>query len=291
MRKLIPIIFAIFTINLAYALPPLSPLTTNTIEVNHIKIHYYKFGNTGVPLILLTGYATTSNFWNIDFIKCLADNHTVYLLDYPSINGSESLTQALTINNMANTVNAFTKTLKLNNTNLIGWSMGGGIAIEAGFIEPKLYKHLWLLSPIVPSNENIDIISKKDKVVLNTPEQILNYVFGNNLYNFESSQLRSLTNQFILSPTNIGNLFPTTEINNQQRVAITNWVSDKNNLTKFKQLKIPTTFFIPDHDTILNQAIITKTVEMNKQFTIITIKNSGHAVSWQNPNMVCQNIK
>ena len=107
---LILVLLAFSGVNLADALD----LESNQLRVNGHTIHYYQAGTKGRPLILLTGYATTSNFWNSDFVECLAANHQVYLMDYAGINSSESTNlHKLSIKSMAVDVNKLSQKLKL----------------------------------------------------------------------------------------------------------------------------------------------------------------------------------
>lgn len=200
-------------------------LDSQQINVNGHTLHYYQAGNKGTPLVLLTGYATTSNFWNSDFVQCLATNHQVYLIDYAGINSSESVNlQKLSIQSMALDVNEFIHKLKLKHPALVGWSMGGGVALEASFIAPNEYRQLYLISPLVPMiNQQKLTFSSAEHGDFKSESDVLNYVFNNNLYLYESTNLTTLRAKFLA--TKVSELFPPSAFMPAQRSAINQWMN------------------------------------------------------------------
>lgn len=262
-------------------------MDSQQIRVNGHFVHYYQAGNDGTPLILLTGYATTSNFWNSDFVQCLAKQHRVYLLDYAGMYSHESAN--LSMQSMALDVNKFSQQLKLKQPALIGWSMGGGVALEASFLAPKEYRQLYLIAPVVP-------VAKNQQLTFPTPahgefrseSDVLNYVFSNNLYAYESKDLMPLRAKFIVD--SMSELFPSTAFMKEQRGAIEQWKSSPDTLNKFKMAKTPAVFFIPDHDKMINQRVAESVINQYPNAKIKVIEKSGHAIPWQLPLEMCQQI-
>lgn len=262
-------------------------MDSQQIRVNGHFMHYYQAGTDGTPLILLTGYATTSNFWNSDFVQCLAKQHRVYLLDYAGMYSHESAN--LSMQSMALDVNKFSQQLKLKQPALIGWSMGGGVALEASFLAPKEYRQLYLIAPVVP-------VAKNQQLTFPTPahgefrseSDVLNYVFSNNLYAYESKDLMPLRAKFIVD--SMSELFPSTAFMKEQRGAIEQWKSSPDTLNKFKMAKTPAVFFIPDHDKMINQRVAESVINQYPNAKIKVIEKSGHAIPWQLPLEMCQQI-
>lgn len=262
-------------------------MDSQQIRLNSHFVHYYQAGNDGTPLILLTGYATTSNFWNSDFVQCLAKQHRVYLLDYAGMYSHESAN--LSMQSMALDVNKFSQQLKLKQPALIGWSMGGGVALEASFLAPKEYRQLYLLAPVVP-------VAKNQQLTFPTPahgefrseSDVLNYVFSNNLYAYESKDLMPLRAKFIVD--SMSELFPSTAFMKEQRGAIEQWKNSPDTLNKFKMAKTPAVFFIPDHDKMINQRVAESVISQYPNAKIKVIEKSGHAIPWQLPLEMCQQI-
>lgn len=265
-------------------------LDSQQINVNGHALHYYQAGKKGTPLVLLTGYATTSNFWNSDFVQCLATNHQVYLIDYAGINSSESVNlQKLSIQSMALDVNEFSHKLKLRHPALVGWSMGGGVALEASFIAPNEYRQLYLISPLVPViNQQKLTFSSAEHGDFKSESDVLNYVFNNNLYLYESTNLTTLRAKFLA--TKVSKLFPPSAFMPAQRSAINQWMNSPDVLNKFRNAQIPAVFFIPQDDKIINQKVAESMVKQYPKAKIEVIEKSGHAVSWQLPLEMCQDI-
>lgn len=266
------------------------PFVSKMVTINGQKIHYYQAGNKvgERPFILLTGYATTSNFWNKDFVQCLAKDHTVYLLDYAGINSPDKAPTTISIQTMAKGVNSFTAKLRLKKPALIGWSMGGAVALQTSFYAANRYNHLYLLAPVVPTTESGLVNRAKKYGGFSSGDDVLDYVFNRNLFDYNRSELDQYKSQFINNQV-IG-LFPSIDIIKKQAQAIDQWQMSKNNITKFNNSVVPATFYLPENDAIINQGIALRSIENYPNSMIIMVKNSGHAVSFQKPIPICQNI-
>lgn len=259
-------------------------MSSQTVNINNHPIHYYKTGKSGSPLILLTGYATTSNFWPQDFVACLAQQHQVYLLDYRGINTSESsIKESETIYSMAKDTNTLVNHLKLKNVSLIGWSMGGAVALTAS--NTQKYQHLYLLAPLLPTTQPL-VYPFKTHNEFKSESDVLNYVFSNNLYGYESSQLAKEEARFI-SPQ-LKTLFPSGEIIAKQSAAISNWQYESRNINLFYHNTTPITFWLPEQDTIINEKISESVIANYKNKTVYSVSGSGHAVAWQNGQNICK---
>jgi pimeloyl-ACP methyl ester carboxylesterase len=265
-------------------------LNSNLVNINGHQIHYYQAGNSGSAIVLLTGYATTSNFWNKEFIQCLAQNHQVFLFDYQGINTHDkSDLTGLSINSMAKDVNALTKKLKLKNPQLLGWSMGGAIALEASFLSPQLYKQLYLLAPVVPNRGQSKLsFPMPEHPPFKSDSDVMSYVFNNNLYDYQPDNVSTLSNNFIQN--GLEQVFPNKPVREAQSKAIANWVSSVKSDAQFRQATAPAVFYIPDHDQIINQTVALPIILQYPNATVIQVKNSGHAVAWQIPQQLCKSI-
>lgn len=267
-----------------------SPILSKEVTVRGHKLHYYQTGSHGRPLILLTGYATTSNFWNKDFLQCLANSHPVYLLDYRGIQTAESYINRMSMEDMANDVNAFVQYLKLKHAALVGWSMGGGVALQASFTAPSLYSKLYLLASIVPTtNKNVHL-SRPKPITLKSDADIFNYVFTNNIYNFTGSagDIEKLKNNFINPDTT--KLFPNKIIIKGQRQSIQAWERAPKARQYFMNDKVAAIFYLPQQDKILNQKVIETITKQYPHSKNIILKNAGHAVHWVYTKKICQDI-
>ena len=276
------------TLALIACLAQATEIDSQIATINGHQLHYYKIGTSGSPLILLTGYATTSNFWNTRFVECLAQQHQVYLFDYAGINTPYQQIESRSIQTMASDVNQLSIQLGLSNPSLIGWSMGGGVALQASFDAQERYTHLYLLAPIVPFQNGSFSSAGKTHQPFKTSNNVLNYVFNNNLSNYNQASLSTLQAQLI--QPQVTDLFPAKNIIIQQEQAISSWISNPTSTQSFQHTQVPATFYIPDQDQIIQQNYLKGVIASYPNSTVVRVSGSGHAVAWQYPIEICNNI-
>jgi len=260
-------------------------LADKYIALDGHKIHYYVTG-TGKPVVLLTGYGVTTNFWSAPFIQCLAQNRTVYLLDYQGINTGSPASPQLSIKMMADDTNRTIEKLHLDHPEVVGWSMGGTVALQLAYTYPHSISELVLISPALPT-ANIDNPLPHPIPKLNSADDVLNFVFANNIYNYKKSYLNQYKAQ-ILNPDKL--LFPDHAQTSLERIAIKSWVINLNNLSNLYHTQTPAKFILADKDIMLNHEEQATLLKNYANSTIIIVKNSGHAIFYQYPKYVCQEI-
>jgi len=97
---------------------------------------------------MLTGRGTTANFWPKDFMDTLSKKYNLYVLDYRGINTSQDSSKLdYSISQLAKDTNDF---IKIKNLYILGWSMGGAVALQTIFEHKVNFKHAFLLSPALP---------------------------------------------------------------------------------------------------------------------------------------------
>jgi len=103
----------------------------------------------GPPLLLLTGYAMTSEMWDQEFVRGLAAGHTVILMDNRGMGPSALAPGAeISIGRMADDAATVLEALGLGRADVLGWSMGGMIAQELALARPEAVCSLALLSSV-----------------------------------------------------------------------------------------------------------------------------------------------
>lgn len=266
-----------------------SKLNSNIVKIDGNYIHYY-YQNNNKPknLVLLTGSGTTTNFWPKDFIQKLSKNYNIYLLDYRCFNTGKSCDNVeYSINSMANDTNAFVKKYIPKNIYLLGWSLGGGVALQAVFNDPTAYQHLFLLAPVIPFDTQLP---RPDPSKVKTSNAIYNMIFNQILYNYSSKDLGKEKSRFI-NPKISKLLLSKNQAKNEQE-AVLLWFKSTKAKNSFSNIKMSTTVFIPDHDKMLDE---TKANEIfinthNKNYNLKHMKKSGHAVAWDKTSSVAKTI-
>lgn len=264
-------------------------LQSKYIQIGNQNIHYLQTNNNqNNPIVLLAGVGTTSNFWNQNFINCLAEHHQLYLLDYPGIKSTIAEGESVSVEYFATITNDFVRLEKLKNPSLIGWSMGGSVALQASFTGNNLYQHLYSLSGYVPTGQNI-LYPFPPHPPFKNDSDVFNYVFNNNLYAYAVNQLNFYSMQLISS--NVANVFTSSQYLQNEMSSLIAWGNNQSNVMNFKLSTIPATFIIPDNDTIINEAAAIIEIESyGGSKNIIHVKNSGHDVSLQYPEQICNYI-
>jgi pimeloyl-ACP methyl ester carboxylesterase len=117
---------------------------TNIARVNGIQLGYQEFGQ-GEPVILLHGgFGSLEMFGpNIDL---LAKGHRVIGVDLQSHGRSPAADRPMTFESMADDIAAFIKELDLGKGAVLGFSLGGGVALRLGIQHPEVVERLVLLS-------------------------------------------------------------------------------------------------------------------------------------------------
>lgn len=101
----------------------------------------------GQPLLLLTGYAMTTEMWDQEFIKDLATSRHIILLDNVGMGSTRAKPGTVnSIQRMANDAIVVLDAMNINKCDILGWSMGGMTAQELALARPDKVRSLVLLS-------------------------------------------------------------------------------------------------------------------------------------------------
>jgi len=122
----------------------MQPSSDKLAQVNGIQLGYEEFGQ-GDPLILLHGgFGSIEMFGpNVDL---LAGHRQVIGVDLQSHGRSPAAKRAMTFEAMADDIGAVIKELDLEKAAIMGFSLGGGVALRTGIRHPEVVERLVLLS-------------------------------------------------------------------------------------------------------------------------------------------------
>jgi pimeloyl-ACP methyl ester carboxylesterase len=117
--------------------------TQLTAFVGH-EFAYRRFGRADqVPLVLLQHFRGNLDNWDPAFVDALATEREVILVDYPGV-GSSSGDPCRTIAETARQMISFVGALRLDQVDLLGFSIGGFVAQEMTLVRPTLVRRLVL---------------------------------------------------------------------------------------------------------------------------------------------------
>src|SRR5438128_1076041 len=118
--------------------------------VNGLQLYYESYGTgTGEPLVLLHGgFGTTSMFSAItpELTPALTDNRRVIAVELHGHGHTADIDRPLSFEAMADDIAALLQHLNIERADLLGYSLGGGVALRTALRHPELVRKLILIS-------------------------------------------------------------------------------------------------------------------------------------------------
>ena len=130
---------------LGSALLPPAPTTPGTV-LPSIQIAYRQFGS-GSNLLLVMGQRGTMTWWDPQFLAALSSKYSVTIFDLPGVGYSQPAPTPPTLSTYADETAGLIVALGLAKTSLrvLGWGLGGDVALEADIRHPGLMTALSLV--------------------------------------------------------------------------------------------------------------------------------------------------
>jgi pimeloyl-ACP methyl ester carboxylesterase len=115
--------------------------------INGLKM-YYEIHGKGMPLILIHGGAGAVENWS-EILPKLSQNRQVVAIDLQAHGRTADIDRPLRYELLAEDVYALTKYLGLEKVDLMGYSLGGGVALRTAIQHPEVLRKLILVSTAV----------------------------------------------------------------------------------------------------------------------------------------------
>ena len=125
------------------------------VRVADIDIAYREFG-AGEPLVLITAYATTMDMWDARFISRLSKRYRVIAFDNRGMGMSTTGTAEWSIDRFAADTAGLIDALGLCKTHVLGWSLGGDIALSLAVHFPEKVDKLVIYAGDCGGQQKID---------------------------------------------------------------------------------------------------------------------------------------
>jgi len=241
---------------------------TQVLPYQDIFIRYRVLGS-GKPVVFLHGYLESLEMWT-EVAKELSTHFQLILIDLPGHGQSTLNTDFLTMEAMADTVNAVLKHLNISKFQLFGHSMGGYVSLAYLRKYGEKLNALALVhsSPFSDSDTNkqkrdreINLIKqgKKEWIYrINIPDMFA----AHNLENFKPELLDAI-NTALKTPDN-GII-----------AALQAMKHRPDNSILLREMQIPFLYIAGKYDKHIPEEMVEK-IEMPAQHTILRLENSGH---------------
>jgi pimeloyl-ACP methyl ester carboxylesterase len=153
---------------------------TRTVSVGGVDFAYRELGpKSGTPVVFLTHLAAVLDNWDPRVVDGIAAHHRVITFDNRGIGASAGRTPK-TIDAMAKDAVAFIRALRLEQVDLLGFSMGGMIAQVIAANEPQLVRKVILAGTGPAGGEGITRVTRlshydtlRGLLTLQDPKQFL----------------------------------------------------------------------------------------------------------------------
>jgi pimeloyl-ACP methyl ester carboxylesterase len=142
-------------------------MATDTLKayalINGLKM-YYQVQGTGQPVIVLHGGFGNTELFMPD-ITALAKNNKVILVDLQGHGRTADIDRPIVPDSMANDIAALIKHLGLGKTHIIGYSLGGLVALRLAIQHPELLDKAVLVScPFKRKGWFPDLLAQQDQM-------------------------------------------------------------------------------------------------------------------------------
>ncbi|WP_276481554.1 alpha/beta fold hydrolase [Paraflavitalea pollutisoli] len=114
-------------------------------DVNGLKMYYEVYGS-GKPLVLLHGSFMNINTNWASIIPQFAEGRQVIVAEMQAHGRTKDIPRAFRYENMADDVSGLLTHLKIDSADVLGYSMGGGIAYQFAIRHPQQLRRLVILS-------------------------------------------------------------------------------------------------------------------------------------------------
>ena len=124
--------------------PTTTPVKTGYAPVNGLKL-YYEIHGTGEPLILLHGGVGATDMF-AEILPALSKARRVIAVDLQAHGRTADIDRPLSLEAMADDIAALIKHLAMRRADVMGYSLGGGVALRTAIQHPDAVRKLVLVS-------------------------------------------------------------------------------------------------------------------------------------------------
>ena len=120
---------------------------SKTVEALGVRVAYLEAGPADAPVVLLLHGLGATNASMLPLVVDLARDHRVIAPDFPGFGASQAPMWRYSAAELGHWLGEFMTVLGIRRADLVGNSLGGRVAIEAGLVAPDTVERLVLLCP------------------------------------------------------------------------------------------------------------------------------------------------
>lgn len=121
------------------------PVASGLAPVNGVQM-YYEIHGEGKPLVLLHGAFMTINLNWSSLIPLLSKNHKVIAVEFQGHGHTPDNSREFSFENLSDDVAALLQFLKIEKADIVGYSLGGGVATQLAIHHSQAVNKLVILS-------------------------------------------------------------------------------------------------------------------------------------------------
>ena len=264
--------------------------TANTqhVQVGDINIAYKMFGQ-GKPILLISGTGQTKEAWEPSLLSNLAaTNHTVIVFDNRGIGETTDGTKPFPIVQFANDTAGLIDALQIENTDVLGFSLGSLVAQELSLNYPQKVDRLILHGTSCGGNQTIPPSQQTTEMLmtLSSPELSRNMtaeqqamIFAQIMFPPEwLEEHPEILNAMIEAPP-FQAVSP--EDIQQQAMAVGTWEGACDRLSSITK---PSLLVVGDQDLLAPPANSIMMAQRIPHSWLVIIQGTGHGMMTQVPN-------
>ena len=145
MKRILLAVLILSTLTIGQAQKKIKPLKSGYAPVNGLQLYYEVYGE-GKPIVLIHGsYMNIPLNWS-HIIPLLAQDRKVVVAEMQGHGRTKDIGRKFSYENMADDVSGLLKHLKMEKADILGYSMGGGVAFQMAVRHPEQLRRLVILS-------------------------------------------------------------------------------------------------------------------------------------------------
>ncbi len=150
LQKFMPLLFTLLIVSFqSYSqqsfIQTVKPSKTGYAPVNGLKMYYEIYGE-GKPVVLLHGAFNTINInWAL-LIPELSKKRKIIAIEFQGHGRTADIERSFSFESFSDDVAALLKYIKIDSADVMGYSMGGGVALQMAIRRPEMVKKLIITS-------------------------------------------------------------------------------------------------------------------------------------------------